>query len=730
MTQIKGRKLFWLKAITALAVLALCLGTALTGATVFANDSRDIKLGGASGKPPQTEMQLYGWANISGIWVFSSLNPGNSSYNEGDSIPFYLHITNPGGNPITATITYDYAYKETGHPGSPIICYGYDYLTTFNTTYNPSVPGVSGIPTDTTAIPGGTGYFWLYNASFTGSEATGPTQYEMGRNVYRYIDTYLQPSGQTTPIYLLWAGHLATPSGSIKGAGDWPGGSMFMTVELSSVKYLRTIGVNLQETPPTNEPPLLEKEISGTTGTNGWYISPVRVTLRATDTDSGIAYTEYSYSTDDGPTTSVRVYPAGTPYQQIVVFVLGAGASDQGVNELYHVAWDLGNPALSSDLNPGSAQSPQYIKIDTVPPTLTKSLDGTLGKNGWYVSPVTVTLTAEDATSGVYQIKYTVNGDETVVNGYPERTTTAQTDFRLENDGGYDLTHQTSDYAGHTTVLQAQKVKVDQTPPSLTKNAARTGATEVTVTLTGTDATSGVDYIRYSVDGGMTWAQAPVVNGYGPNTFQTAFVINGIGEHALSHLVFDVAGNQFVLGDQIITIEGTTPGGTMLYMPRLVITLDILGTAAEYPVTPEGRLINAVRVTSPDGTVTLEIPAGTLVLNADGTPTYLNEDYDIVFINAAPPAAPPGYQLIAAYQAFPGGLTFSKDARLIITYDENKLPAGSTAVIAYYDEAKKVWTPLETAGYVASGGIEIPNTVVSRVGHFTYFAVLAKLPAK
>lgn len=147
-------------------------------------------------------------------------------------------------------------------------------------------------------------------------------------------------------------------------------------------------------------------------------------------------------------------------------------------------------------------------------------------------------------------------------------------------------------------------------------------------------------------------------------------------------------------------------------------------------MTPEGRLINAARVTSPDGTVTLEIPAGTLVLNADGTPTYLNEDYDIVFMNAAPPAAPPGYQLIAAYQAFPGVLTFSKDARLIITYDENKLPAGSTAVIAYYDEAKKVWTPLETAGYVASGGIEIPNTVVSRVGHFTYFAVLAKLPAK
>jgi hypothetical protein len=270
-------------------------------------------------------------------------------------------------------------------------------------------------------------------------------------------------------------------------------------------------------------------------------------------------------------------------------------------------------------------------------------------------------------------------------------------------------------------VLPAQDIKIDQTDPTLTKDAVRTEA-GIVVTLAGTDATSGVGYIDYSTDGGATWTRA--------YSETATFTLTTPGDHNLGHLVLDVAGNQYVLADQIITIEGPTAGGTAVPPTILVITVDMMGTTAEYPVTPEGRLIADAQTTSPDGNVILEIPAGTLVLNADGTtPTYLNQDYDIVLKEAATPAAPAGYQMIAAYEAFPTGVTFSPDARFIITYDQEKLPKDSQAVIAYYDEAAGKWEPLETAGYVAAGGIEIPNTAVSRVGHFTYFAVLAKLPA-
>src|SRR5207247_5780446 len=50
------------------------------------------------------------------------------------------------------------------------------------------------------------------------------------------------------------------------------------------------------------------------------------------------------------------------------------------------------------------------ILVDTVPPTTVISLSGTLGANGWYTSNVTVSLTATDATSGVANISYRIDG--------------------------------------------------------------------------------------------------------------------------------------------------------------------------------------------------------------------------------------------------------------------------------------------------------------------------------
>jgi hypothetical protein len=349
-----------------------------------------------------------------------------------------------------------------------------------------------------------------------------------------------------------------------------------------------------------------------------------------------------------------------------------------------------------------------------------------------------VALNAHDDTSGVGSITYAKDGDSTTetnnVQGANEysRSNDFSANFEITKQGTTDLTHQAADYAGNTYTLADQQVRLDSVDPTLVKVATRTGASEITVTLTGADATSGVDYIRYSVDGGGNWAYANVVDNQGPHSMATTFVLTGVGDHSLGHLVLDVAGNQYVLADQIITLdEGSSNGGTIAPPPTTpMITVDMMGTIAEYPVTPEGKLIADAQITSPDGKVTLEILAGTLVLNNNLTPTYQNDDYDIVVKEAGTPAAPAGYQMIAAYEASPSGLTFSPDARFIITYDQEKLPAGSSAVIAYYDEAARTWEPLETAGYVAAvSGIEITDTVVSRVGHFTYFAVLAKLPA-
>jgi len=169
---------------------------------------------------------------------------------------------------------------------------------------------------------------------------------------------------------------------------------------------------------------------------------------------------------------------------------------------------------------------------------------------------------------------------------------------------------------------------------------------------------------------------------------------------------------------------GTGTGGDAGVL-ELVINLE--GNVGRYPVTSDGRLLVDVRITSPDGNVTYEITAGTLVLNFDGTPSYMNTDPDVVSILAGTPPPPPGYEIMTVYQFGPSGTTFFPEATVIITYAPDKLPEGAVAVIAYYDEETTEWMDMETAGYVA-GGVEVANTVASRVSHFTYFAVLAKIP--
>jgi hypothetical protein len=156
-----------------------------------------------------------------------------------------------------------------------------------------------------------------------------------------------------------------------------------------------------------------------------------------------------------------------------------------------------------------------------------------------------------------------------------------------------------------------------------------------------------------------------------------------------------------------------------------VLTIDMEGALARYPVTQDGKLLVNAVTTSPDGMVTLSIPKGCPVLNADSTPAYLNPDPDLFSIAAANLAAPAGATILAAYQLQPAGITFPCDATIIIKYDANMLPAGKVPVIASYDGATGKWTDLETAGYVA-GGVQVANTLQAHTSGTLYFAVLAQ----
>jgi hypothetical protein len=109
---------------------------------------------------------------------------------------------------------------------------------------------------------------------------------------------------------------------------------------------------------------------SGTAGLNGWFTSEVSYACSSSDAGSGLA---------DPSDASFMLATSGD----------GAASTPSRT-----VKDKAGNAAVAGPFGP--------FNIDTVPPGVTCGAPaGTLGLNGWYTSPVVVSCTASDATSGL-----------------------------------------------------------------------------------------------------------------------------------------------------------------------------------------------------------------------------------------------------------------------------------------------------------------------------------------
>jgi parallel beta-helix repeat protein len=129
---------------------------------------------------------------------------------------------------------------------------------------------------------------------------------------------------------------------------------------------------------------------------------------------------------------------------------------------------------------------------DALAPTTTMSLSGTAGNNGWYTSAVTVALSATDNSGGSG-----VRTTESRLDGGPWTTYAAP--FPITTDGSHVLYCRSTDNAGNVEGEHSQLVKVDKTPPAISAqaqpgpNGNGWNNTDVTVTFSATDVTSGVD---------------------------------------------------------------------------------------------------------------------------------------------------------------------------------------------------------------------------------------------
>jgi hypothetical protein len=254
----------------------------------------------------------------------------------------------------------------------------------------------------------------------------------------------------------------------------------------------------------------------------------------------------------------------------------------------------------------------KYAQYDGTPPATTATHSGTAGANGWFVSPITVWLSAADSpdeASGVREIRWSLDGSaEVVVPG-------ASASVAVSGEGYHTVVASSVDNVGNAEPAQVLSYGIDQTAPAIAASVASTPGSNgwlraATVTVSATDATSGVASVRFAVGAGAVSDQAG----------DLASVALPDGVAAVQYGATDWAGNASAWArTATLRVDGTAPAVTVATSPATLRrsnrtqAVRVTGSATD---ATSGVASTVVRVT--DG-------AGRLVaITAFGRTVYLN----------------------------------------------------------------------------------------------------------
>jgi len=285
--------------------------------------------------------------------------------------------------------------------------------------------------------------------------------------------------------------------------------------------------------------PVSSAEISGTSGTNGWYVSDVIVTLSAVD-EGGSGLQGITYSLDGGDLTA---YSSPIP------------CAIEGEHTLNYRAQD----------NFGNQEAVRTIsfKIDLNSPVTNSAINGT-AYEGWFSSPISIELSASDLVSGISSISYRVNGGEWV--SYSNA-------FDLSSDGAWLIEWKATDNAGNVGTIGNATVRIDTTAPTVSFeltgfNGEGWGLNTSTVEWFANDSGSGVANVYYRVHLG-DWT-----------LYSGALSFNLTGGYIVECYAVDLANNSGSVSNVTIWIDVSAP----------VTTLSLTG------VSYEGQYLNAATV--------------------------------------------------------------------------------------------------------------------------------------
>src|SRR6266480_4336172 len=381
---------------------------------------------------------------INGTAVVATLPVGNQPYGVGyDSGNGYIYVASSGSNTVHAVFgTVLVGWTTVGYaPYGVAYDSGNGYVYVANRGSN-NVSVISGTTVVATIPVGNIPYGVAYDSE----------------NGYVYVAN----SGSNNVSVISGTTVVATiPVGNIPYGVAYDSENGYV--------YVANSGSNTTSVISTTTPgPTTTATLAGTAGSGSWFVTPVGVTLTASDAASVIVATNYSID-------------AGTWQEYMAPFTV-SGDGNHTV-QFYSV-----NAAGFTESTETLA-----IHIDTTSPTASAVPSGTQGGDEWFISQATVTLSASDRTSGVGSISYNLDGG----------MWTAYSGPITLSDGAHTLLYGATDVAGNTASVKSLSVRVDTIAPSLTDltPSGRVTTSAIDVTWTGSDSGSGIVSYAVSVDG-------------------------------------------------------------------------------------------------------------------------------------------------------------------------------------------------------------------------------------
>jgi hypothetical protein len=380
-----------------------------------------------------------------------------------------------------------------------------------------------------------------------------------------------------------------------------------------------------------------------------------------------------------------------------------------------------GNPACTT----------KTIKLDVTPPTASFQAPPADGDNGWYVSPVTISAVGTDSTSSVASQMVSLDGSTWVSN------------LTLSEDGVYTVQGRVTDNAGNITNI-SQTIHIDHTPPvigtpELTGTVGRAGwyTSSVGVSVSATDATSGVASTQYSVDGGAWQTTASTlldgvhtvqinVTDHAGNVSTTSASAKVDATPPVSAFISPAEGSTVqVSGNHVYHLTGATSDPTS-GVSETQISLDGGTTWKTLPLGSGNAWFNDWNGLRSNGTYTIEVRASDNAGNQEHTARVT-----LVVGNQAPSASitPLWLDFGTANVSFkPGSLPIAgtritvsdplgRWPAAVFDYSGSNLPGkfswlgrmgdGSIAYVGKYDVTVRVWDSFGNTG-TASAWVIIP----------------------